>query len=599
MPAGPRPRREPTDDWEQLRLLVSSPEQETYELLRPIVLFGQPARARAPETGVAGAHPAPQGRPLRGRSGCAASSSRTLAGRRRIAGGCRSAIRQAIVELKAEYPPFSLREIARICQHRFDRPVSYHTVEQVLATEPLPLHPPRRLPPLPRHPRSGRTAQGDRRPLPGGLERRRRSPAIWRPRAPRIYETLRRWVDGGLAGLGRPLPGPAPPGAQGRPEGDGGHPPAAGQPRAGRVPHPRRAGAAGHPPLPAHLRPHPGPAPGAGRAAAGGGACPTTRSRCRSPRSGGTSTGRSMSATSRTTQLGTGKPVYVISILENFSRALLASAISPRQDLTAYLIVLRAAVEAHGAPEVLVSDSGGIFKANHAKAIYAALGIAEAADRPGTSLAELTSRPTSTSCAAWPITTTPRRRAGRSCRPCTTASSTTTTTKPHFAHESGPRAGAVRPRCSAGSRGPGATRPTSTASSACGPRACSTPHGSVRFRHWRLYGERGLAGERAAVWVWDETLTIEYADRDPGPVPGGRRGRRAPAAGGRRPALLPDRPRLAAAVPRPVRRNRLAPGTAAGALPATAETHLCGTASPTLRAGACGIQRLTPVPRCR
>ena len=55
-------------------------------------------------------------------------------------------------------------------------------------------------------------------------------------------------------------------------------------------------------------------------------------------------------------QLGTGKPLNAISILENFSRAFLASAISPRQDLTAYLIVLRAAVEAHGAPEVLVSD---------------------------------------------------------------------------------------------------------------------------------------------------------------------------------------------------------------------------------------------------
>ena len=88
-------------------------------------------------------------------------------------------------------------------------------------------------------------------------------------------------------------------------------------------------------------------------------------------RSGGTSTGRSTSATSKTTQLGTGKPVYVISILENFSRALLASAISPRQDLTAYLIVLRAAVETHGAPEVLVSDGGGVFKAKHAQAIYA------------------------------------------------------------------------------------------------------------------------------------------------------------------------------------------------------------------------------------
>jgi putative transposase len=73
--------------------------------------------------------------------------------------------------------------------------------------------------------------------------------------------------------------------------------------------------------------------------------------------------------------LGTGKPAYVISILENCSRALLASAISPRQDLTAYLIVLRAAIEIHGAPEALVSDGGAIFRATHSRAIYAALGI--------------------------------------------------------------------------------------------------------------------------------------------------------------------------------------------------------------------------------
>ena len=46
MPTTPRPRRQPTDEWDQLRLLVSSPEQSTYELLRPIVLFGQPAIAR-------------------------------------------------------------------------------------------------------------------------------------------------------------------------------------------------------------------------------------------------------------------------------------------------------------------------------------------------------------------------------------------------------------------------------------------------------------------------------------------------------------------------------------------------------------------------
>ena len=46
MPASPRPRRQPTDAWDQLRLLVAWPEQEAYELLRPIVLYEEPAEAR-------------------------------------------------------------------------------------------------------------------------------------------------------------------------------------------------------------------------------------------------------------------------------------------------------------------------------------------------------------------------------------------------------------------------------------------------------------------------------------------------------------------------------------------------------------------------
>jgi len=36
--------------------------------------------------------------------------------------------------------------------------------------------------------------------------------------------------------------------------------------------------------------------------------------------------------------------------------------------------------------------------------------------------------------------------------------------------------------------------------------------GYVRFRHWRIYGERGLAKEHAAVRLYGETLTIEFAD---------------------------------------------------------------------------------------
>ena len=58
----------------------------------------------------------------------------------------RLGIRRVILELKAEYPPLSLRQIATICEHRFDQPVSHHTVKQVLAFEPLPLNPPLRLP---------------------------------------------------------------------------------------------------------------------------------------------------------------------------------------------------------------------------------------------------------------------------------------------------------------------------------------------------------------------------------------------------------------------------------------------------------------------
>ena len=111
MPA--TPRRQPTEDWDQLRLLVTSPEQVTYELLRPIVLFGQSPAARAKETDVAA-------RTLRRKAArFAGVGVRSLfepddppePDRRRLALG----IRKAIVELKAEYPPLGPFAIARIC----------------------------------------------------------------------------------------------------------------------------------------------------------------------------------------------------------------------------------------------------------------------------------------------------------------------------------------------------------------------------------------------------------------------------------------------------------------------------------------------------
>src|SRR5579864_560614 len=35
-------------------------------------------------------------------------------------------------------------------------------------------------------------------------------------------------------------------------------------------------------------------------------------------------------------------------------------------------------------------------------------------------------------------------------------------------------------------------------------------HGYVKFKHWRLFGEHGLAGEEVSVWVYESTLKIEY-----------------------------------------------------------------------------------------
>jgi hypothetical protein len=56
-----------------------------------------------------------------------------------------------------------------------------------------------------------------------------------------------------------------------------------------------------------------------------------------------------------------GVSVYVISILENFSRMLLASAISERQDTAAFLRVFAQALRNYGAPEAIVTDGGGIL----------------------------------------------------------------------------------------------------------------------------------------------------------------------------------------------------------------------------------------------
>ena len=35
-------------------------------------------------------------------------------------------------------------------------------------------------------------------------------------------------------------------------------------------------------------------------------------------------------------------------------------------------------------------------------------------------------------------------------------------------------------------------------------------HGYIRFKHWRFFGEDGLAGSDVSVWVYEDTLKIEH-----------------------------------------------------------------------------------------
>ena len=506
MPAAKRPVHEVSEGWEQLRLYVASPEQEAYELLRPIVLFGRTSAVRAQETGV------PE-RTLRrkadrfdvhGMASLFENPPATATDRRALP----AEIRAFILELKAEYPPFGPYELATICRTRFHRGVSHHTVDQVLASHPLPRVVRRR---FPRY-----------RDITDPVERRLAVVRLYlegwtvtaiagylATKRDRVYRVLRRWFAEGLPGLEDQSRAPQEPARkidlralaairrlQANPELGGFRVSAAlEQQRIFLSPRTCQRILALHRELGLPARPQ--------SAAHEAQLHPFAAIRRH----------QIWSVDIRYIEdhgLETDKPVYVLSVLENYSRALLASLLSPRQDLTAYLVVLREAIARHGAPEVLVSDSGSVFKAKAAQAIYQALGIEKRqidAGEPWQNYIEAHfgimrrmadyhfARATS-----WPELHAVHQRFFDDYNQ-----------QKHWAHQA---------------RSVGQQSPAQVLGwvhgAWCDPvdldrlfrlRAARRvdAQGFVRFRNWRLYGERGLVGADAAVWLFGETLTIEYA----------------------------------------------------------------------------------------
>ncbi len=35
-------------------------------------------------------------------------------------------------------------------------------------------------------------------------------------------------------------------------------------------------------------------------------------------------------------------------------------------------------------------------------------------------------------------------------------------------------------------------------------------YGYIKFKHWKFFGENGLAGEEVSVWVYEDTLKVEH-----------------------------------------------------------------------------------------
>jgi len=497
-----RERAEPTGEWERLLPLFEWPEQERYEAIRPLVLFGSSVAERAGKVGV---------------------SERTLYRRveRFDQEGMNSlfdvesargrqlppAVRRLIVDLKAEHPALSLGEVARICYVRFGRRPSKHTIRRILAEEPTPLRMVRRFDPYHEMHKPGERRMAIVRLHAEGWTALSIAGYL-KTSKPTVHRALRRWIEEGVAGLeDRP---------KGRPAGV------------------RKVDLRA---IEAVRRLQENPNLGAFRVHAalkqmGVGLSRATCGRImavnrrlyglQKPTGVGAGTSKVMPfASSRRHQYWTadvryldhrlGGNVYVISVLENHSRAILSSAVTRSQDLAAYLSVFYAAVERYGSPEVLVTDGGAIFRANRTKAVYEALGIAKEEierGRPWQSYIETTFN-IQRRMADWHFT---RAQNWAELVGVHDKWVSDYNDQSHWAHRER-KDGRRSPREVLGwVSGVVRYRPEDL------QRAFFSAHfsrvldplGYVTFRRWRVYGDEALARKEADLWLLAETLTLEH-----------------------------------------------------------------------------------------
>lgn len=492
-----------TDDWQQLELRFTDPIQRVYELIRPIVLFGDSAPDRAKVTTI------PERTVYRH---LARFTAHGMLGLQPHTGPTHTLphyLRQLIVTLKAEHPPLRVHEIQTICYVRTGRRPHAKTIKQVLTTTPLPFRAARRFPPY--------------HQIADAAERRRSIVRLhadgWtvtsiadylQVNRKTVQRTLKRWIAEGVPGLPNKRRA-RPPGGRRvtltavhavkdlqKNEGLGAYRIQSRLKQLGIRLSPRTCGRLLALNRALYGVPKPKPAP------------PDPRV-------------MPFAATKRheywsvdirylDTPKYAGGQVYCISILDNYSRAIVSSAVSPKQDTTAFLHVFFSAVAKFGAPNGLVSDSGGVFRAKQAHDIYQRLGITKyeiERGKPWQNYIET----------HWNVQ---RRMADYEFAQATTWDDV------YGVHQQWVRDYNVEDHWAHRTRQDGRHSPEAVLGrlhldpyppdvlqrifhTTRFPRRVDAS-GYVQFRQWRIYSEYGLAAHHVAVWLYGDTLTIVFDD---------------------------------------------------------------------------------------
>ncbi len=507
MPGPKRTVHEHTEDWSQLRLLLKWPEQVAYELVRDVVVFGDTAAQRAlhteenertiarkadrfDEQGMLGLFPAPRREPV--------EDPRSLT----------PPMRQLIVDLRLEMPDMSLQEIADICYVQFDRRPSHHTVQQVLASGPAPSITGRRYPPY--------------HQIPEPAQRRLAIVHLhtegWRVKSiarylgttrQTVYDTLKRWVEAEFAGMPDKSRAPRQPATKVTLDAVNQVRKLQENPELGRW---RMSAALKQ--LGIHLSPST-----CGRIMAKNRALYGLGKPKHSPKP---SKEMPFKASRRHEywsmdiryiekhNLGGDKPVYAISAIENYSRALLASTISPTQDLVPVLMVLFEAFRAHGVPEAIVTDGGSVFHANRIVELCRVLGIRRERIDQGQpwenyiethfSIMRRMADYHLERAEGWEEMLRAHRRFVEDYN-----------NQQHWAHREREDGRHSPAEVLGWVRGVAYTEEVlQRVFYATEYTRHIDRYGYIRLKHWRFYGERGLSGTPVSVWMYDGTIRVEH-----------------------------------------------------------------------------------------